>query len=189
MSKNRFLLSLLASYLAVSAQAAIVSVNGKVCGNLKELTVTSDSDINVLVDGECFSIPEIKPVPVVEVPRNTRVVEATWPNMTQKTFSLRQDEVLAIRIKTTASGVVGKVATAYTSGNSGNRVVALATQAGNFDVPKECKVTGTQSTTNPWFQGNAINSFRCQLPANSEAWINIKHVYCEGTCEFYLKTY
>lgn len=183
-------LILILMLISASSFAAAVTVNGQSCGSLKSLEMSGAGDWTVETDGTCGNPPVTPPVtPPSACPAGVSCTAMAWPNAAQKTLTQRMGDVLAIKVKTTADGVMGKVATAYTSGNAGNRVVALSAKPGDFAVTKECIVTGTQSTNLSWIQGSAASTYRCRLPANGEAWVNIKHAYCEGVCEFYLTTY
>jgi len=187
---KRLILTSILTLISAFAFAAAVTVNGVLCGSLKSLEMSGTGDWTVTTDGSCVAPPVTLPVVSQSCPSGVACSTMAWPNAPQQMHTQRAGDVLALKIKTTADGVIGKLATAYTSGNAGSRVIALSSRPGDFSVPKECTTTGTQITTTSWVQGGGTEpTYRCKLPVNGEFWVNIKHAYCQGSCEFYLKTY
>jgi hypothetical protein len=121
-------------------------------------------------------------------PTGVTCVDATWPVIAQQTFSMKANGIMAFKVNTTGAGVTGTVNTMYTTGNTATRLVSLSTTPGDFAPSSaRCLKEGLEVTTTAW-QQSGTDTRKCQIPANSEAWINIKFTNCTATsCSFYLK--
>lgn len=121
-----------------------------------------------------------------DCPTGVTCYERPWPVIAQETISMKANAVYAFKVNTTSAGTVGNVSTMYTTGNTATRVVALSTTPGNFSGSSRCVKTGLEVTSTNWEQ--AGSSLKCQLPANSTAWINVKFTNCTTTnCSYFLK--
>lgn len=115
-----------------------------------------------------------------------------WPVNPQQNLSQLGNSTVAYRIELTGqAGLVGKLTSAYTSGASGNREIALSVNPGDFNVPDVCRKTGTSSTNTYWSQGPSEQTYRCILPTSGTAYVNVRHTTCPSgaQCGFYLKNY
>jgi hypothetical protein len=123
-------------------------------------------------------------------PTGAICIERSWPAMAQELYSMKANQVLAIKINTTAAGAIGWFQTMYTTGNTAKRQVSLSTTPGDFTGggKTSCVTTGTlELTTSAWEQQGTSTS-KCQLPANSTAWINIRFTNCTtASCSFFFK--
>lgn len=173
---------------AVEAIAGTLTLNGHACGEIKQIVIAADA-VALTTDGTCTSgvvSPPVEP-PTSTCPSGVRCIDRPWPIVPQETVALDDTSVLAIKVKAGASGS-GKLVTAYTSGTSSNRQVAISSKPGDFAPPAPCLKSGTQSTTTYWGIG-AANQSQCLMAPNQTYWVNIRHTTCSGRCEFILKGY
>ena len=115
-----------------------------------------------------------------------------WVVNPQQNLTQIGNSTVAYKIQLTGqAGLVGKLTSAYTSGVSGNREIALSVNPGDFNVPDVCRKTGTSSTNTYWSQGPSTQTYRCILPTSGTAYVNIRHTTCPSgaQCGFYLKNY
>ncbi len=115
-----------------------------------------------------------------------------WPVNPQQNLTQMGNSTVAYKIQLTGqAGLVGKLSSAYTSGVSGNREIALSLNPGDFNVPSACLKSGTSTTNTYWSQGPSSQTYRCILPTSGTAYINIRHTNCPSSaqCGFYLKNY
>jgi hypothetical protein len=184
---KKLILASILTLISAFAFAAAVAVNGISCGSLKSLTLTGTGDYAVTTDGTCGAVsPPVEP-PSSACPSGVRCIDRPWPIVPQETVALEGTSVLAIKVKAGASGS-GKLVTAYTSGSSGNRQVAISSKPGDFAPSAPCLKSGTQSTTTYWGIG-AANQSQCLMAPNQTYWVNIRHPYCASRCEFILRGY
>ena len=184
---KRLILTSILTLISAFAFAAAVTVNGISCGSLKSLTLSGTGDYTVSTDGTCGAVsPPVEP-PASTCPSGVRCIDRPWPIVPQETVALDGTNVLAIKVKAGESGS-GKLMTAYTSGTSSNRQVALSSKPGDFAPPAPCLKSGTQSTTTYWGIG-AANQSQCLMAPNQTYWVNIRHTTCSGRCEFILTGY
>lgn len=188
---KRLILTSILTLISAFAFAAAVTVNGVSCGSLKSLTLSGTGDYTVSTDGTCGAVsppvePPVEP-PSSACPSGVRCLDRPWPIVPQETVALEGTSVLAIKVKAGASGS-GKLVTAYTSGSSGNRQVAISSKPGDFAVSAPCIKSGTQSTTTYWGIGVA-NQSQCLMVPNQTYWVNLRHTNCAGRCEFILLGY
>jgi len=184
---KRLILTSILTLISAFAFAAAVTVNGISCGSLKSLTLSGTGDYTVSTDGTCGAVSPVEPPPASTCPSGVRCIDRPWPIVPQETVALEGTSVLAIKVKAGASGS-GKLVTAYTSGSSGNRQVAISSKPGDFAVSAPCIKSGTQSTTTYWGIG-AANQSQCLMAPNQTYWVNIRHTTCSGRCEFILRGY
>lgn len=184
---KRLILTSILTLISAFAFAAAVTVNGSLCGSLKSLTLSGTGDYTVSTDGTCGAVsPPVEP-PASTCPPGAKCIKRTWPINPQETITLDGTSVLAIEVKSGASGA-GKLMTAYTAGNSGNRQVAISSKPADFAVSAPCIKSGTQSTTTYWGIGVA-NQSQCLMAPVQAYWVNIRHTNCAGRCEFILRGY
>ena len=188
---SKAILSLILTCISASAFAAAVTVNGSLCGSLVELTYQPSGDLAVTTDGACGVVA---PPPVVSTPCPAGVdcsKTLPWPVTPQQTLSQAGNSTVAYRIELTGQALTGKLQSAYTSGTAGSREITLSLHPGDFNVPPECRKTGTSSTSHYWSQGPSALASRCILPLSGAAWVNIRHTTCPAgeRCGFYLKNY
>ena len=184
---KRLILTSILTLISAFAFAAAVTVNGISCGSLKSLTLSGTGDYTVSTDGTCGAVsPPVEP-PASTCPPGAKCIKRTWPINPQETITLDGTSVLAIEVTSGASGA-GKLMTAYTAGNSGNRQIAISSKPGDFAVSAPCIKSGTQSTTTYWGIGVA-NQSQCLMVPNQTYWVNLRHTNCAGRCEFILLGY
>lgn len=173
--------------ISASSFAAPLTVNGISCGSWTRLEMGADNSLSLATDGACGTVaPPVEP-PSSACPAGVRCIDRPWPINPQETVTLDGNSVLAIKVRAGESGA-GKLATAYTSGQSGNRQVVISSKPGDFAPVAPCASTGTQTTMTYWAIG-AGKSYQCAMTAGQTYWINIKHTNCAGRCEFILKGY
>jgi hypothetical protein len=108
----------------------------------------------------------------------------TWPTIPQSfltgsqstAFRMKSTDVLAVKVTTTADGVSGRLVTNYSTGDTASRQVSLSTTPGDFSAGA-CLKSGFEQTTTYWQQGGT-SSYKCILPPNSTAWINVRYTNC-----------
>ena len=183
---KKLILASILTLISAFAFAAAVTVNGISCGSLKSLTLTGTGDYAVSTDGTCGAVSPVEP-PASTCPSGVRCIDRPWPIVPQEMITLDGNSTIAIKVRAPELGS-GKLATAYTSGNSGNRQVAISSAPGDFAVPAVCIKSGTQSTNTYWSIG-AANQSQCLMAPNQTYWVNIRHTTCSGRCEFILKGY
>ena len=188
---KRLILTSILTLISAFAFAAAVTVNGNSCGSLKSVAVNPTGDLTVTTDATCGVVsPPVEPPPVVTPPSTCPAgvvcVDRPWPSIKQEVFALRQDQSLAIRVKTTAEGISGRLVTNYTVGDTGSRQVALSATAGDFSGSTACVKSGLEATSTQWQQGGT--GWRCVIPANSTYYVNVRFTNCEAgrTCRFTL---
>lgn len=184
---KRLILTSILTLISASAFAAMVQVNGNLCGSLKDLTYSATGDIAVTTDGSCGAGVTPPAGPPSTCPPGVRCIDRSWPIVPQEMITLDGNSTVAIKVKAGESGA-GKLMTAYTSGTSGNRQVAISSAPGDFAVPAACLKSGTQSTNTYWSIG-AANQSQCLMAPGGTYWVNIRHTNCAGRCEFILKGY
>lgn len=142
---KRLILTSILTLISAFAFAAAVTVNGISCGSLKSLTLSGTGDYTVSTDGTCGAVSPVEPPASTCLP-GAKCIKRTWPINPQETITLDGTSVLAIEVTSGASGA-GKLMTAYTAGNSGNRQIAISSKPADFAVSAPCLKSGTQSTT------------------------------------------
>jgi len=190
----RHLLVIFFSLFAIVVSAGTLTINGNNCGVVQLVTLNPvTGDLALKADGTCAGTV-VEPPPVIVPPPATtkcpvgaRCIDRGWPTIPQETFALRSDEVLAIKVKTADVGTSGRIATNYSVGDTGTRVVALSKAAGDFNGTPACIKTGFEATSTQW-QVNGTSPWRCQMEPNTTYFINVKFTTCAvgALCKFTL---
>lgn len=189
------LLVIFFSLFTIAVSAGTLTINGNDCGEVELVTLNpTTGDIALKAGGNCAGGVIVEPPPVVtpppatnKCPAGVRCIERGWPTIPQETFALRSDEVLSIKVKTADVGTSGRIATNYSVGDTGTRVVALSKIAGDFNGTPACVKTGFEATSTQW-QVNGTSTWRCQVEPNATYFVNVKFTTCAvgALCKFTL---
>lgn len=178
------------SFFIATAFAGTLHVNQKPCGEIESVLIDKLGNAQVATSGECLAgtqpptPPPVEPPPAPKCPANTLCYDRTWPVIPQQILSMRHDQNMIIKIKTTEAGRTGRLFTMYTTGDTATRLMVVSDKPGDF-VLNKCSTKGLEVANLYWAQGG--DSRGCVLPPNSDMYINIKFTNCEAgkTCRFY----
>lgn len=159
--------------------------SGACSGNAPTCVVTMSAAKNVTATYNAAAVPGSDVCPTGMTCIIKDATAQAWPiipqsfltGSTNTPFRMRGNEVLAIKVSTTAAGVAGRVVTNYSTGDTATREVSLSTSPGDFSTATGCLKTGFEQTTSYWQQGGT-SAFKCILPPSSTAWINVRFTNC-----------
>ena len=94
---------------------------------------------------------------------------------------------MSFKIKTDSVVKSGRIFTMYTTGDTGTRQIVISKTVGSFEpVVAPCMTKGLEVADLTWYQGGT-NIRKCNLPLDSELYINVKFTNCEEgkMCRYY----
>lgn len=163
-----------------------LTVDGQQCPSGWSITQTANG-----TDVKCGATAPVQPSPQpIPQPASDYTIARAWPNISREQISLKNDESIAVRIKTGGdTGAVGRISTAITTGAGSKRTVTLSASPHDFSPSKPCAVTGHETASLRWTTIQSLpaayQSYYCKLKPNTTYYINVKHVSCSTECSFF----
>lgn len=160
--------------------AGSVTINGKDCGNMiSQGSISPEGNVFLFTNKECSSGQVPEPPVVIPPPSDTcgGCTDKPWPAIPQARYDIAAGEVHVYRVKTTSAGLIGRVVTNYTTGETSSRLVALSKIPRDFNVLPRCQHQGGEATTIQWQQGGT-QGYRCLIEPNTTYYINVKATNC-----------
>lgn len=188
----KLILASILTFLSLSASAGTVTVNGNSCGSLTSATMGAEGNLEVKTTATCGGVvvppPEPEPDPLACIPSSTQIcLSRPWPNIAQELMSIRNGQLISIKVRTGQSGV-GTVYVNNYAGDTAAMQVALATVPGTVDTPATCRRKGFESVSLRW-EISGANTRVCQLPPGKDIYLTLKATNCPDrvSCKFYLR--
>ncbi len=188
----KLILASILTFLSLSASAGTVTVNGTSCGSLTSATMGAEGNLEVKTTATCGGVvvppPEPEPDPLACIPSSTQIcLSRPWPNIAQELMSIRNGQLISIKVRTGQSGV-GTVYVNNYAGDTAAMQVALATVPGTVDTPATCMRKGFESVSLRW-EISGANTRVCQLPPGKDIYLTLKATNCPDrvSCKFYLR--
>lgn len=179
-------------FISAFAFSGTVTVNGNSCGSLTSATMGAEGNLEVKTTATCGGVvvppPEPEPDPLACIPSSTQIcLSRPWPNIAQELMSIRNGQLISIKVRTGQSGV-GTVYVNNYAGDTAAMQVALATVPGTVDTPATCMRKGFESVSLRW-EISGANTRVCQLPPGKDIYLTLKATNCPDrvSCKFYLR--
>ena len=189
---KKLILTSILMFISAFAFSGTVTVNGNSCGSLTAALMGANGDLEVETTTACGGVvtppPEPEPTPFVCVPSSTQIcLSRPWPNIAQELMSIRNGQLISIKVRTGQSGA-GTVYVNNYAGDTAAMQVVLATVPGTVDTPAACTKKGFESVNLRWEIAGG-NTRVCQLPAGKDIYLTLKATNCPDrvTCKFYLR--
>lgn len=189
---KKLILTSILAFISAFAFSGTVTVNGNSCGSLTSAIVGAEGNLEVKTTATCGGVvvppPEPEPDPLACIPSSTQIcLSRPWPNIAQELMSIRNGQLISIKVRTGQSGV-GTVYVNNYAGDTAAMQVALATVPGTVDTPATCMRKGFESVSLRW-EISGANTRVCQLPPGKDIYLTLKATNCPDrvSCKFYLR--